>query len=771
MAPRLPIRSTRRALAGVLALAASIAVTSSPAHAEGAPIDGFGTDGVVLLPNSAIVPGGQRLERVSAFVDAAGRIVVGAAVVDGSSQPVGGVVLRLLAEGGLDSSFGSGGIVHLPGQVRAVAELLDGRLMAAGEDSWWRLGDGGALDATFTPPGLTDELWAMADGRLLDVSDLGVSLVDGDARPSPGLVASPPAVAGALGDVTPMHAAIDMSGRIHLGYTRLPAGDGDWTCHVETFDQQGNALGGELTLAFTQPVIGACDMAWAPDGSFHATRGLSGATGFEQLDVDAAGTTLRHTTLSPGAGAPAVDGSGRLLLPETEPFTGLASIRRFALDGAPDAGFGADGVVSLAGGGAMTITVAPQPSGGILGYGVTPTGIALAQLASLTGVAAEPPLVPTGRFVPLSPTRLLDTRTGLGAAPAKLGPGGTVRLPVAGRAGIPASGIAAVALNVTATEADGPGYVTVWPTGSPLPIVSNLNLERRAQTVANFVIAPVGGDGSVSLYTQNGAHLIADVAGWFEVVTSSTSGRFVPAPTPTRLLDTRDGTGAPATKPGRGGIVELQVTGAAPVPASGVSAVVLNVTAVDATAPGYVTVWPSGQSLPTASNLNLAAGDVRANLVIVPVGAGGRVSLYTQNGAHLLADVAGWFTDATAADGVDGLFVPIPPRRVLDTRAVPGRLLAGGEAIARLVGSTDVVPPGLAGAVVANLTATEAGGAGFVTAWPADVDRPLASNLNLMAAGQTVANLAIVGLGADTAGLYTHGRTHLIMDVAGWFVL
>jgi hypothetical protein len=195
------------------------------------------------------------------------------------------------------------------------------------------------------------------------------------------------------------------------------------------------------------------------------------------------------------------------------------------------------------------------------------------------------------------------------------------------------------------------------------------------------------------------------------------------------------------------------------------------VTAVDATAPGYVTVWPSGQSLPTASNLNLAAGDVRANLVIVPVGAGGHVSLYTQNGAHLLADVAGWFTDASAADGVDGLFVPIPPRRVLDTRAVPGRLLEGGEAIARLIGSTDVVPPGLAGAVVANLTATEAGGPGFVTAWPADVDRPLASNLNLMAAGQTVANLAIVGLGADTAGLYTHGRTHLIMDVAGWFVL
>lgn len=746
--------------------------TPPPAHADGTPFEGFGVSGIVTLANASLVNPGEHLERVNAFVDAAGRVVVGAAVENGTNDDVGGVVIRLLPDGTRDSSFGGNGVVRLPGQVRAVAELLDGRLMAAGVADWWRLTDTGALDATLVPPGLTDELWAQADGRLLDVSDLGVSMVDGDARPAPGLVASPPAVSGDQGYVTPMHASIDMSGRIHLGYTRAPGGDADWTCHVETFDQQGNVIGSELTLSFTQPVIGACDMAWAPDGSFHVTRELAGAAGFEQLDMDAANVVQRHTLLPLGSGAPAVDGSGRLLLPEIDGGTHLAGVRRFGLDGIADGGFGAAGVVSLADAGAIsTLTVAPQASGGVLGFGTTPTGIVLAQLTSLTGIAAEPPLVPTSRFVALSPTRLLDTRTGLGADARKLGPGGSVQLMVAGRAGIPDAGIAAVALNVTATESDGAGYVTVWPTGSPLPIVSNLNLERAGQTMANLVIVPPGPDGSVSLYTQNGAHLVADVAGWFETASSSTSGRYVPAPAPTRLLDTRDGTGAPVAKPGRGGIVDLQVTGAGPVPADGVGAVVLNVTAVDATLPGYVTVWPSGQALPTASNLNLAAGDVRANLVIVPVGAGGRVSLYTQNGAHLLADVAGWFTDAAAPDGVNGLFVPIPPRRVLDTRAVPGRLLQGGEALGRLVGSTDVVPPGLAGAVVANVTATEAGGAGFVTAWPADVDRPLASNLNLMTAGQTVANLAIVGLGADTVGLYTHGRTHLVMDVAGWFVL
>src|SRR5690606_38214727 len=57
--------------------------------------------------------------------------------------------------------------------------------------------------------------------------------------------------------------------------------------------------------------------------------------------------------------------------------------------------------------------------------------------------------------------------------------------------------------------------------------------------------------------------------------------------------------------------------------------VVLTVTAADATAPGYVTVWPTGLVRPVASNLNVTfAGQNIPNAVIVPLGAGGQVSLY-----------------------------------------------------------------------------------------------------------------------------------------------
>jgi hypothetical protein len=215
--------------------------------------------------------------------------------------------------------------------------------------------------------------------------------------------------------------------------------------------------------------------------------------------------------------------------------------------------------------------------------------------------------------------------------------------------------------------------------------------------------------------------------------------------------------------------VHLQVTGAGPVPASGVSAVVLNLTGVDAPAAGYVTAWPSGTERPLASNLNLAAGDVRANLVVVPVGAGGGVSLFTQAGTHLVADVTGWFTDATAPDDVHGLFVPVPPRRMLDTRLLPGAPIAAAGTVTRRVGATSIVPPAFAGAVVANVTVTEPTSAGFVTAWPGGSARPLASNLNVVR-GQTVANLTMVGLGAESLALFTQPSAQLIVDVSGWFV-
>ncbi len=337
----------------------------------------------------------------------------------------------------------------------------------------------------------------------------------------------------------------------------------------------------------------------------------------------------------------------------------------------------------------------------------------------------SPPVLPrstavpgSSEFVPVSPVRLLDTRAG-----GTPGAGEVVELPVVGRAGVPGDAQAAV-LNLTGTEAVGDGFVTAWPCGEPRPLASNLNL-RGGATTPNLAIVRLGAGGKVCLFTQSGAHLVADLAGWFPAGSSFTGV------TPERLLDTR-----PGATPGAGEVVELPVAGRAGVPGDA-QAAVLNLTGTEAVGDGFVTAWPCGEPRPLASNLNLRAGVTTPNLAIVRLGAGGKVCLFTQSGAHLIADLAGWFPAGSSFTGVT-------PERLLDTR--PGATPGAGEIVELPVAGRAGVP-GDAQAAVLNLTGTEAAGDGFVTAWPCGEPRPLASNLNLRG-GATTPNLAIVRLGA-----------------------
>jgi uncharacterized protein YkwD len=253
-------------------------------------------------------------------------------------------------------------------------------------------------------------------------------------------------------------------------------------------------------------------------------------------------------------------------------------------------------------------------------------------------------------YVPLLPARLLDTRSGrptvdgLAAGGGAVGPGATRDLVVTGRGGVPASGAGAVVLNVTAVAPSATTYVTVWPAGSPRPNASNLN-PVHGVTSANLVVVQVGAGGKVSLYNAAGStQLVADVVGWFPA-----GGTYTPV-LPARLLDTRpgrptvDGVAAGEGAVGSGATLDLVVTGRGGVPASGAGAVVLNVTAVAPSSATVVTVWPAGSARPTASNLNPAQRVTVANLVIVRVGAGGKVSIHNAAGStHFVVDVVGWF--------------------------------------------------------------------------------------------------------------------------------
>ena len=251
-------------------------------------------------------------------------------------------------------------------------------------------------------------------------------------------------------------------------------------------------------------------------------------------------------------------------------------------------------------------------------------------------------------FAAVAPSRILDTRKGVGAPARKVGPQGTIDLLVKG--GLPTAdgtivtvptGARAVVLNVTATGPTAATNVRVYPTSTDVkvPTGSNLNVSR-GQTTPNLVTVAVGQGGKVRLRNLDGdVHLIADLAGYYA---PGATGRFIPV-APTRFLDTRTGVGAAAIPATAAGFADLKVAGARGVP-TGATAAVLNLTGTGTTTATDVRAYPAGTAgLPTVSNLNLTTGVTRANLVLVRVGTDGRVRIRNAGGAvDLIGDLAGY---------------------------------------------------------------------------------------------------------------------------------
>jgi len=420
--------------------------------------------------------------------------------------------------------------------------------------------------------------------------------------------------------------------------------------------------------------------------------------------------------------------------------------------------------------------------------------LALSLLAG--AVPAGAATTPGSTYFPLSPTRLLDTRNGTGAPVSPIGPGASIDLNVAGVAGVPASGVTAVVLNVAATDATaGDSFLTIYPAGTTRPVASNLNF-KAGRTSANLVkvAVPTTGDraGKVTIYNNLGSvSVVADINGWYAANGGPVGATYHPQ-IPDRVLDTRNGVGAVDSEVFPGQTIDVQVTGKAGVPATGVSAVVLNVTAIHESGPeSYLTVFPSGTTRPVASNVNFLDRRAVPNLVIARLGTNGKVSIYNNLGlANIVADVQGWYTSTgTATTGAT--YFPLPPARDLDTRYGVGTggtigRVGPGQTLDLTVTGVNGVPAAGVTAVVLNVTAVDHSGPdSFLTVFPTPAPlppgsiaspvllngRPLASNLNVVA-GQTIPNLVIARVGANgKVSIYNNaGSVDLVADVAGWFL-
>ncbi|TDU05075.1 hypothetical protein EDD99_3568 [Streptomyces sp. 846.5] len=368
-------------------------------------------------------------------------------------------------------------------------------------------------------------------------------------------------------------------------------------------------------------------------------------------------------------------------------------------------------------------------------------------------------------FVPVSPVRILDTRHGIGAAQQQVGPGGVLKLKVAGANGIPATGTAAVTMNLTDVNATSGGYVTAYPDGTSRPVASNLNF-LAGQVNPNLVTVPVGADGYVDLYNDAGrVDLVADVQGYY---TTSSDGSALKsdyaAATPTRVLDTRSGIGA------RKGTVAAGRTVAFKLPAlpANATAANLNVTETGATVGGYVTAYCGTAATPpsTASDLNFRKGQTTSNLVAVPVCAGGYVSLYNASGSvSLVADLQGYYSTSSGNP-----FVPVTPTRLLDTREKGsiGPLHANDTVF---VGA-DMNSAGAS--MLVNVTGVSPTTATWLSAFGGGA-LPATSNLDLTA-GETRPVLAAVPVyldsNGDPGGFHLHnyaGQVGVVADLEGYF--
>jgi hypothetical protein len=254
-------------------------------------------------------------------------------------------------------------------------------------------------------------------------------------------------------------------------------------------------------------------------------------------------------------------------------------------------------------------------------------------------------------YTPVTPKRVFDTRPGNSPEALQtiqktpIAGGASVKVNVTNMAGVPATGVGAVSLNVGVDKAGAAGFLTVYPCGTR-DEVSSVNF-AAGQTVSNAVIATVPADGNICFYSSATTDVIVDINGWFA------TGSDFHGVSPVRVFDTRtdqpNGVRTVAkSKVGGATVLEVQVSDIAGlVPAGGVSAVSLNVAVTNPDADGFLTVYPCGTRT-NVSSVNYTAGQTVSNAVLVPVSATGTVCFYSLAPTDILVDLNGWFSSPPA---------------------------------------------------------------------------------------------------------------------------
>ncbi|MCW2725891.1 MAG: glycoside hydrolase family 25 [Frankiales bacterium] len=366
-----------------------------------------------------------------------------------------------------------------------------------------------------------------------------------------------------------------------------------------------------------------------------------------------------------------------------------------------------------------------------------PTGVTPPAL-----VAISPP----SRYTAVTPSRFVDTRTGLGARRGQVSGPLTVAVP----ASVPtdASG---VVLNVSAVNPARAGYLRAAPAGST-PLATALNFVAR-QSYTGLVVARTDAARQATLTVAGGpTDLVVDVVGYYDTAAGS-GGHWVASP-PTRFVDSRIGQGtAGGTKNG-----DVTVTLPAGVPQNARGAV-LNVSVVDAVHDTYVRIAPTGTA-PTTTALNVHGGQSQTGLVMTAA-AGRQVTFSVLGGpAHLVIDLIGYYDGASSAGSS---YVGTTPQRFLDTRS----RLGSGQARVLTITLPAVVPAAATG-VVLNVSTVDPTGTGYLRV--AAAGREATTTAINFTRGQSQTGLVVTGIagGRQVTISMFGGMSHVVADLVGY---
>jgi alpha-tubulin suppressor-like RCC1 family protein len=388
------------------------------------------------------------------------------------------------------------------------------------------------------------------------------------------------------------------------------------------------------------------------------------------------------------------------------------------------------------------------------------------------GLVRMPSHMSVVQYRALQPARLADTRpsgTTVDGLMVAYGPtaanSGNI-IPVAGRGGVPIDATS-VTLSVAAVAPSAAGFIKVYPCAAGEPNASSINYAAGTNT-ANTVITGIA--GGVCIQTSQTTHYIIDVVGY-----TPRSSSYVSL-TPTRYADTRasgatfDDQFEAAGQRAANSTYTIDVGGRGELPI-GAETVALNVVAVGPAGNGFLTVFPCGQPVPNASNLNFRTGVTAANMVITNLPDNGELCVFTSQPTQLIVDVVGHFSDVQPTFTTLRTFTP---GRLVDTRAsgatTDGRYTNLGALVPNATNTYQIAnrfPLAEADVAVLNITAVNPPGGGFVTVWPCDQTKPNASSLNyttgVTRAVQVVSALSATG----TVCVSSSQAVNLIIDAAG----